>query len=91
MLDDKLTMPIKCQSLLKMFNSINVVQTKYYIKIDCHTYFEKLCKKKSRAMAPQATPLPTDKVWFKKFNVGVGSSDPKQVAKLESMMQVEYC
>jgi hypothetical protein len=44
-LDDKLTMPIKCQGLLDMFNGINVIQTKYYIKIDCHMYVEKFCKK----------------------------------------------
>jgi hypothetical protein len=45
MLDKKLTMPIKGQSLLDMFNSIDVTQTKHYIKIDCHTYFDKLCTK----------------------------------------------
>jgi hypothetical protein len=45
MLDKKLTMPIKCQGLLDMFNGINVVHTKNYIKIDCHTYINKFCSK----------------------------------------------
>ena len=37
MLDKKLTIPIKRQGLLGMFNGINVVQTKNYVKINCHT------------------------------------------------------
>jgi hypothetical protein len=45
MLDKKLTMPIKRQGLLDMFNGVNVVQTKNYVKIDCHTYIDKLCSK----------------------------------------------
>jgi hypothetical protein len=45
MLDDKLTMPIKCQGLLDMLNGVDVVQTRHYIKIDCHTYTDKFCAK----------------------------------------------
>ncbi len=45
MLDEKLTMPIKRQGLLDMFNGVNVVQKKNYVKIDCHTYIDKFCSK----------------------------------------------
>jgi hypothetical protein len=45
MLEDKLTMPIKCQGLLDMFSGVDVVQTKHYIKIDCHMYIDKFCAK----------------------------------------------
>ncbi len=38
LLDNKLSMPIKCQGLLDMFNGIEAVQTRHYIKIDCHSY-----------------------------------------------------
>ncbi len=44
-LDDKLTMPVKQQGLLDMFNGIDVIQTRHYVKIDCHTYISKFCKK----------------------------------------------
>ena len=37
LLDDQLTMPIKRQGLLDMFNGVDVMQTKHHIKIDCHT------------------------------------------------------
>jgi hypothetical protein len=45
MQDKKLTMPIKRQGLLDMFNGVNVVQTKHYTKIDCHTYIDEFCSK----------------------------------------------
>jgi hypothetical protein len=32
MLDNKLTMPIKCQGLLDMFNGVDVIQTRNYVK-----------------------------------------------------------
>ena len=45
MLDDKLSMPVKCRGLLDMYNGIDVTQTRHYIKIDCHTYISKFCAK----------------------------------------------
>jgi hypothetical protein len=97
-LDKKLTMPIKRQGLLDMFNGINVVQTKHYIKIDCHTYSDKFCEKYLKTWLRKLhiaddcpTPLPVDKEWLKKFNSAVGSNVPKVIAKLEPTMQVKYC
>jgi hypothetical protein len=97
MLDEKLTMPIKRQGLLDMFNGIDVAQTKHYIKIDCHTYVNKFCKEylntwlcKLHIADDHPTPLQVDKEWLKKFNSAVGSTDPKAIAKLESSMQIKY-
>jgi hypothetical protein len=38
MLDDCLSIPIKHQGYLDMYNGMNVTQTHYYIKIDCHSF-----------------------------------------------------
>jgi hypothetical protein len=35
LIDDKLSIPLKRQGLLDMFNGINVTQTRDYIKINC--------------------------------------------------------
>jgi hypothetical protein len=40
LVDDELTMPIKRQGLLDMYNGVDVTQTRHYIKIDCHTSSE---------------------------------------------------
>jgi hypothetical protein len=73
LIDNCLTMP-KCRGYLDMFNGIDIVQTKYYIKIDCHTYVKKFCKKyldtwlcKLHLANDRSTPLPTNKDWIKGF------------------------
>jgi hypothetical protein len=45
LIDKELSIPIKRQGLLDMFNGIDVTQTRDYIKIDCHTYVDKFCEK----------------------------------------------
>jgi hypothetical protein len=45
MLDGYLSIPIKRQGYLDMFNGLNVTQTCDYIQIDCHSFVEKVCKK----------------------------------------------
>jgi hypothetical protein len=97
MLDEKLSMPVKRQGLLDLYNGIDVTQTRHYIKIDCHTYISKFCTKyleswlgKVPLTANRPTPLPTDPTWLKKFNAATGPTDPKDQAKLASSMQLKY-
>ena len=97
LLDDQLTMPIKRQGLLDMFNGIDVIQTRDYIKIDCHTYVDKFCAKyldswlrKFYITEDRPTPFPSDKDWLKGLNSTTGSNDPKVISKLESSHQVKY-
>ena len=97
MIDNQLSIPLKRQGLLDMFNGIDVTQTRDYIKIDCHSYINKFCAKyldtwlnKVPMTENRPTPLPTDTTWIKKFNAAVGPSDPKEQAKLATKMQVNY-
>ena len=97
MIDDNLSIPIKRQGLLDMFNGIDVTQTQDYIKLDCHTYINKLSEKyldtwlnKVTLTENRPTPLPTDPSWIKKFNAAVGPSDPKDQANLATKMQLKY-
>jgi hypothetical protein len=97
MLDNKLSMLLKQQGLLDMFNGIDVTQTRHYIKINCHTYISKFCEKyldswlgKVPLTANRPTPLPTDPTWLKKFNTAIGPTDPSEQAKLASKMQIKY-
>jgi hypothetical protein len=97
MIDDALSMPLKRQGLLDMFNGIDVMQTRYYFKINCHTYISKFCEKyldswlgKVPLTANRPTPLPTDPTWLKKFNAAVCSTDASDQAKLTTKMQIKY-
>jgi len=96
LLDDQLSMPIKCQGLIDMFNGVDVVQTKYYIKIDCHTYIDKFCAKYLATWMHKVplsencpTPLPSDADWLRNLNAAVGSDNPKELATLETSMQIK--
>jgi hypothetical protein len=80
-----------------MFNGIDVTQTCHYVKIDCHTYISKFCKKyldswlrKVPLTANRPTPLPTNPTWLKKFNAAISPTDPSNQAKLASKMQLKY-
>ena len=97
LLDDRLTIPLKRQGLLDLFNGINVTQTRDYIKIDCHTYIDKFCEKymsswlhKVPLTENRPTPLPTDPTWIKKFNAAVGPTDPKEQQELATKMEIKY-
>jgi hypothetical protein len=97
MIDDHLTIPLKRQSLLDMFNGINIFQTCHYIKTNCHTFINKFCKKYletwlGKVPMPENWPSPllTDATWIKKFNTAVGSTDPKEEQHLETKMQIKY-
>ena len=97
MLDDKLTIPIKRQGFLDMYNGIDVYQTRDYIKIACTSFVDKSCYKyidtwlKTYMMSgTQPTPLPSDPMWMKKFNAATGDRDKKVQAKLAKDMKLSY-
>jgi hypothetical protein len=97
LIDDHLSIPLKRQGLLDLFNGINVTQTRAYIKIDCHTYIEKFSTKyvntwlhKIPMTENRPTPLPTDPTWIKKFNAAVGPTDPSEQQALAVKMEIKY-
>ncbi len=80
-----------------MFNGVDVMQTKHYIKIDCHTYINKFCAKYLNSWlnkVPLTENCPTpfrDSTWLKKFNAAVGHNNPKDQAALKTLMQIKHC
>jgi hypothetical protein len=97
MLDEWLSIPIKRQGYLDMFNGINGTQTRDYIKISCKLFIDKCCDKhlatwmSSYLMAAaRPTPLPSDPSWFKKFNAATSDPDPKRQADLAKRMNLSY-
>ena len=97
MIDDRLTIAMKRQGFLDMYNGINVTQTRHYIKISCSSYINKICKKYLQTWMrnytstdDRPTPLPTDPAWMKKFNAATGDPDPKVQAPLAKAMDINY-
>ncbi len=80
-----------------MFNGIDVVQTREYIKISCLTDINKFCEKYLNTWLNKVpltknwpTPLPTNATWIKKFNATMGPSDLKEQLQLATQMQIKY-
>jgi hypothetical protein len=97
MIDDELSIPMKRQGYLDMYNGIDILQTRDYIRITCNTFINKICDKylnswmqNFTSTEDQPTPLPTDPTWFKKFNAAISDPDPKVQAKLAKKMQLTY-
>ena len=93
MLDDKLSIPIKRQGHIDMYNGVDVLQTRHYIRLSCTSFIEKISEKylatwMKHLYAPSTrpTPLPTDAPWWKEFNKAIGDPDKKSQALLEKEM-----
>jgi hypothetical protein len=96
-IEDHLSIPLKQQGLIDMYNGIDVTQTRDYIKIDCHTYINKFCEKyvdtwlhNTPITEAKPLPLPACPIWLKKFNSAVGSTNPTEQVALAKSMQVNY-
>ncbi len=42
LIDDKLTIPMKRQGLVILYNGLNIIQTRDYIKVLCETYIDRI-------------------------------------------------
>ena len=80
-----------------MYNGIDILQTRDYIKVDCHTYINKFCEKYNDTWLSnmpitenKPIPLPSCPIWLKKFNSAIGSSEPKDQLALAKSMQINY-
>ena len=97
MIDDRLKIPIKRQGYLDMYDGIDILQTRYYIKINLRTFIDKIFEPylttwmKTACPSPaRSTPLPSDPTWLKKFNAAVVDTDKKVQAQLAKSMQLNY-
>ena len=97
LIDDKLTILIKRQGYLDMYNGVDVYQMLDYIKINIKTFVDKAFAKhistwmKTSYPTPnRSTPLPSDNKWLKLFNNTTGDPNPKRQASLAKEQQLSY-
>jgi hypothetical protein len=96
MIDEHLSMPIKRMGLVTLFNGIDVLQSRYYIKISCETYIEKFCMKylltwlKDTPISARPTPMPTTKSFLDGFQTAQGDPDDKIQEKLKKQYGFGY-
>lgn len=93
MINYRLKIPIKRQRYLDMYTGIDILQTRYYIKITLTAFIDKIFKpylatwmKTAYPSPARSTPLPSDPTWLKKFNAAVGDPDKKPLRRRRTYM-----
>lgn len=93
LLDNKLTMPMKRLGLISLFNGIDILQSKYFIKISCQTYIEKMAKRHLDFWMRdlKMTTFKPMKSFMKSFDTAVRDPDKKVQANLEKEYKFGNC
>jgi hypothetical protein len=86
---------IKHQGQLKLFNGMDIEQTKYYIKISCKTYFMKILKQyqwitDNTHSKPKPIPFPADAAYTKQLEETTPPSDEQDKQTLADTMNIHY-
>eukprot|EP00804_Cyclotella_cryptica_P013246 CCRYP_007032-RA/>CCRYP_007032-RA protein AED:0.39 eAED:0.39 QI:0/0/0/0.5/1/1/2/0/451 len=96
-IEDHLTMPIKRQGLVSLFNGVDVLQTRHYIKLSAETYIEKMgakyldmWHKEVQMMAERPLPIPTNESFLKAFNGDIGNPDETVQKELQQCFKFGY-
>ena len=89
MLDNKLSIPIKRQGHLDMYNGVDILQTRHYICLSCTIFIDKISEKDLStwmkhmyALSTRPTPFPIDSTWWSDFNKAIGDPDETIQASL---------
>jgi hypothetical protein len=97
LIDDKLSIPMKRQGLITLYNGLNILQTRDYIKVSCETYINRISNihlnhgwMKSYLISDRPTSLPTTPQFMKALQIEEG--DPNFVVQrtLEKKMGFSY-
>ncbi len=80
-----------------MYNGVDVLQTRDYIKILTTTFIKKVTEKYLSTwmgtfptVSDRPTPLPSDPNWTKKFNAAIGDLDINVQKCLATSMKLSY-
>ena len=98
LIDDKLKMPMKRFGLVTLFNGVDILQSRYYVKMSVQTYLEKISDKHLEAwmnddlkdMVNRPLPMPATESFKKSFETAVGDPDEKVQHKLEKEYKFKY-
>jgi hypothetical protein len=97
LIDDKLTIPMKHQGLVTLYNGLNIIQTWDYIKVLCETYIDRISNihldhgwMKSYLISDRPTPLPTTPQFMKALQTDDANPNPIAQQNLEKKMGFSY-
>ncbi len=97
LIDDKLSIPMKHQGLVTLYNGLDILQTRDYTKVLCEMYINWISNihldhgwMKSYLISDCPTPLPTTPQFMKALQTEEGDLDPVAQWTLEKKMGFSY-
>jgi hypothetical protein len=97
LIDDHLTIPLKRLGPITLFNGLDTIQSRDYIKVSCRSYIERICEKyldgwglSKHHMATRLAPLPQTDSFIKSFLSATGDATELAQAKLSTSMGIKY-
>ncbi len=97
LIDNKLSIPMKRQGLVTLYNGLDILQTWDYIKVSCKTYINRISNihldhgwMKSYLILDHPTPLPTTPQFMKVLQTDEGNPDPVAQRTLKKKMGFSY-
>jgi hypothetical protein len=90
--------PTKRQGILTLYNGLDILQTKDYIKVSCKMYINRISRAhieqgwmKNYLIPDCPTPLPTIPQFLKDIQTTKGDPNPTAQKTLEKKMGFSYC
>ncbi len=97
LIDDKLLISMKRQGLVTLYDGLNILQTKDYIKVSCETYISWISNihldhgwMKSYLISDRPTPPPPTPPFMKALQTKQGDPDPAVQRALEKKIGFSY-
>lgn len=99
LLDNELTMPMKRLGLITLFNGVDILQSRYFVKISCETYLDKVLKwhlenwmNGMKIITHWPLPMPSTSTdsFLKTFDSAVGDPWESTQKALEKEYQFAY-
>jgi hypothetical protein len=85
--------PLHDLGIIKLFNSINILQAHDFVKISCETYIDKIVSHhgwQDKVTSNQPIPMGADSESLRKLELTKGPQDPTETQQLETEMGFSY-
>jgi hypothetical protein len=94
-LDSKLRIPMRRQGLIHMYNGLDILQSRYFIKVSIETWLHQMLLPYLNdwleiPTTPFPTPLGSSESFLKRLYSTVGDPSPKVIADLEKSHRIKY-
>lgn len=92
-IQDKMTNELNDLGIIKRFNSMDVDQTKHFVKLSCHTYIDRITQHHgwTQEKYPQRPiPMRNESTYLATLELTEGPDDPKTQKALEHQMGFNY-